>query len=415
MSGAGPATRRVGTGVVLLGVLAVAVNMRAALAGYPPLIESVRDDLGVGAGVAGLVQSGAILMMALGSFVGPAVTARTGRERGLGWSVALIAAGSLLRAVPTLPTLIVASLLVGLGIGLVGVQLTGIVKHHLAARAGAVTGSYVVVMMLGATVASAIAVPLAVGLGGWSWSIALWAVPAVLAVVVWMPIASRIAEPNGGARALTLPWRDRFALRSACYLAGTSTIFYGWITWLAPFYESQGWTPQRAGVLLAAWSLLQVPTALLVPILAERHRRWQFWAGTAVACSIAGTVGALVVPQLPGVGPWLWVVLLGVGLGAGFPLGLAVIAWRTPDGYASASVSGLALGVSYVAAGIVPLLMGLLIDVTGGYRAAIAVLVAGGMLQAGAIWRIGDEPRPAPIGPASVSPTPAGPASPPGP
>ncbi|MBN9109581.1 MAG: MFS transporter [Pseudonocardia sp.] len=410
MSDAGPATRRVGAGVVLVGVLAVAANLRASLAGYPPLIESVRDDLAIGAGAAGLVQSGAILMMALGSFVGPRVSARTGRERGLGWSVALIAVGSLLRAVPTLPTLVVASLLIGLGIGLAGVQLTGVVKHHLAERAGAVTGGYVVSMMVGATVASAIAVPLAVGLGGWSWSMAVWTVPAVLAFVVWMPIAGRISEPATAAPRLALPWRDPFARRCACYQAGTSTMFYGWITWLAPYYESQSWTPQRAGILLAAWSITQIPAALLVPALAERHRRWRFWATATVTCGIAGTLGAMLLPQPPGVGPWAWAVLMGVGMGAGFPLGLAVIAWRTPDGHASAAVSGLALGVGYVAAGLAPLLMGLLIDVTDGYRAAIAVLVAGGLLQAGAIWRIGDEPR----SPA-VSPTSAGPASPPGP
>ncbi|GAY13205.1 cyanate MFS transporter [Pseudonocardia sp. N23] len=398
-----------GAGVVLLGVLAVAANLRASLAGYPPLIESVRDDLGVGASAAGLVQSGAILMMAVGSFAGPAVSARTGRERGLGWSVALIAAGSLLRALPTLATLIVASLLVGLGIGLAGVQLTGVVKHHLAARAGAVTGGYVVSMMVGATVASAIAVPLAVGLGGWSWSMAVWTVPAVLAFVVWMPIARRISEPAEPAATLALPWRDAFARRCACYQAGTSTMFYGWITWLAPYYESQGWSAQRAGVLLAAWSITQIPAALLVPALAERHRRWRFWATTTVTCGIAGTVGAMLLPEPPGVGPWGWAVLMGVGMGAGFPLGLAVIAWRTPDGHASATVSGLALGVGYVAAGLAPLLMGLLIDLTGGYRAAIAVLVAGGLLQAGSIWRIGDEPRPAAVRP------PGDPASRPGP
>ena len=41
-SGCGPRT-------VLLGVLALAANLRAALAGYPPLLETARDDLGVSA------------------------------------------------------------------------------------------------------------------------------------------------------------------------------------------------------------------------------------------------------------------------------------------------------------------------------------------------------------------------------
>jgi CP family cyanate transporter-like MFS transporter len=84
---------------------------------------------------------------------------------------------------------------------------------------------------------------------------------------------------------------------------------------------------------------------------------------------------------------------MGVGVGAGFPLGLTVIAWRTPDGATSAATSGLALGVGFTAAGLGPLVMGLLIDATRGWSAAIAVLLAAGALQAVAIWRIGDPPR----------------------
>jgi MFS transporter, CP family, cyanate transporter len=42
--------------------------------------------------------------------------------------------------------LIGGSVLVGLGIGLAGVLITGVVKEHLAERAGAATGGYVVAM-----------------------------------------------------------------------------------------------------------------------------------------------------------------------------------------------------------------------------------------------------------------------------
>jgi MFS transporter, CP family, cyanate transporter len=379
--------------VVLLGVLALAVNLRAALAAYPPLLETVRADLGVSAGAAGLVQAGAVLMMAAGSFLGPAVGARFGRKPALAGAVGLVAVGSAVRGWPVLPALIGGSVLVGLGIGVAGVLLTGVVKNHLGARAGAATGGYVVAMMVGATVSSAVAVPLAVALGGWSFSLAVWTVPAVLAVAAWTPIARRVGRPDPGEPRTGLPWGSGFARLVACYQAGTSLMFYGWLTWLAPYYEGLGWRADRAGLLLAVWSVAQIPAALLAPAMAERRRRWRFWAGLTLACGLAGTLGALLVPQPPAVGPWLWAVLMGVGVGAGFPLGLTVIAWRTPDGGTSAATSGLALGVGYTVAGLGPLVMGLLIDATGGYTAAIGVLVAAGVMQAAAIVRIGDRPR----------------------
>jgi MFS transporter, CP family, cyanate transporter len=379
--------------VVLLGLLALAINLRAALAGYPPLLETVRGELGISASAAGLVQASAVLMMAAGSFAGSAIGTRLGRERALGVAVGLVALGSLTRGVPAVGTLIGGSLIVGFGIGVAGVLLTGVVKEHLASRAGAATGGYVVSMMIGATVSSALAVPLAVALGGWSYSLAVWAVPAVIAAVAWAPLAARIPRSDPAAARTPMPWRDGFARLAACYQAGTSLMFYGWLTWLSPYYEGQGWSPEEAGLLLAVWSVAQIPAALLAPALAERRRRWRFWSGLTLGSGIAGTLGALLVPMPPVVGPWLWVVLMGIGLGAGFPLGLAVIAWRTPDGAASAATSGLALGVGYTAAGVGPLLMGLLIDVSG-YPAAISVLLAAGALQAFAIVKIGDRPRP---------------------
>ncbi|HEY4420716.1 MAG TPA: MFS transporter [Pseudonocardia sp.] len=389
-SGAGAETVR--PVVVLLGLLALAANLRAALAGYPPLLETVREDLGTSAGLAGFVQASAVLMMAVGSFAGSALGARFGRERALGVSVAILTLGSVVRGVPALASLIVGSVLVGFGIGLAGVLLAGVVKEHLADRAGAVTGGYVVSMAVGATVASALAVPLAAALGGWSLSLAVWAVPAALAVVVWVPVARRVGAPDRAAVRHSLPWRHRFARIVACYQAGTSLLFYGWITWLPPYYESQGWSPGRAGLLLAVWSVAQIPAALIVPVLAERHRRWRFWAGLTLGCVAVGTLGVMLLP-MPGTAvPWMWAVLLGIGVGAGFPLGLSVIAWRTPDGAASAATSGLALGVGYISAGLGPLLMGVLIDLTKGFPAAIAVLLAAAALQAWAIWRIGDRP-----------------------
>jgi MFS transporter, CP family, cyanate transporter len=388
-SGSAPSRPQVRPAVVLLGILALAANLRAALAGYPPLLETVRAQLGVSAGVAGLVQAGAVLMMALGSFAGPALGLRAGRERALGYAVGLVAAGSLIRGIPALVPLIGGSLVIGLGIGLAGVLITGVVKEHLAERAGAATGGYVVAMMVGATIASAVAVPLAAGLGGWSFSLAVWAVPAVLATAIWTSVARRVPAAVDPVRT-PLPWRRPFARLAACYQAGTSLMFYGWLTWLAPYYQGLGFPPARAGLLLAVWSVAQIPAALFVPMLAERRRRWRFWTGLTLLCGLTGTIGALLFPLPPVVGPWAWAGLMGIGVGAGFPMGLTAIAWRTPDGAASAATSGLALGVGYTSAGLGPLLMGVLIDVTGGFTAAIAVLIVAGVVQGCAILAIGD-------------------------
>ncbi|CAM03516.1 CP family cyanate transporter-like MFS transporter [Saccharopolyspora erythraea NRRL 2338] len=381
--------------VVLAGLLLLAVNLRSPLAGYPPLLGMVGRDLAAPAGLTGLVQSAVVLMMAAGSFAGSAIGARFGRERALGAAVALVAAGGLVRGVPSLASLTAGSVLVGLGLGVAGVLLAGVVKDRLPGRVGAVTGGYVVAMMLGSTVASAAAVPVARVLGGWSLSLAAWAVPALLAVVMWTVLVRRMTPTRTGRPSGARPSCGRLRRWAACYQGGTSLLVYGWSTWLPAYYASHGIGAQHAGLLLAAWSLAHIPAGLLVPALAERRRRWRFWSTLMLACAVTGTVGALLLPVPPVVGPWPWVVLLGAAGGAGFPLGLAVIAWRTPDAGTSAAVSGFALGAGYLAAGLGPLLMGLLIDATGGYSAAIALMLLAAAGQGLAIARIGEVRGPA--------------------
>ena len=245
-------------------------------------------------------------------------------------------------------------------------------------------------MMVGATVASALAVPLAVVLGGWSFSLAVWAVPAVLAVAVWEPIAHRAGRARAEAPA-QLPWRNRFARLVACYQAGTSLMFYGWLTWLAPYYEAGGLESGEGRAVARGVERRADPGRAARPAMAERHRRWPFWAGLTHVGSPAPSVRCSC-PNRPSSGPGCGPRLMGIGVGAGFPLGLSVIAWRTPHGAASAATSGLALGVGYTVAGLGPLLMGVLIDITGGYARRSACCSPPGRCRR-AIWRIGDRPR----------------------
>jgi MFS transporter, CP family, cyanate transporter len=373
--------------VVLLAVLALGVNLRASLSAYPPLIETVRADLGISAGLAGLVQAGVVLMMGAGSFAAPALARRLDRERAAALGVAAIAVGTLVHGVPATVTLVAGSVAIGLGIGVTGVAITGVVRDHLPERAGAATGLYTVSMMGGATVASLTALPLADLLGGWWWALAAWVLPAVLALVVWWPVTRRLHDVPQ-APPVALPWRNRFARLAVLFQAMSSVQFYAWLTWLAPFYEAQGFTTERAALVLSVWNVVQIPAALVVPALAERRRAWAPWAAACVVCGGLGVGGTLVAPVLPVLGPWLWVVLASLAVGAGFPLGLAVVAWRTPDGATSASVSALTLGSAYVVAGVAPLVMGVLIDVAG-YPAALAVIAAGVLVQAVAVVRLG--------------------------
>jgi MFS transporter, CP family, cyanate transporter len=370
-----------------------------------------------------------------------------GAVRVLTASVGLVAVGCLSRMFAVFAALMVGTTLLGLGIGVAGVCLAGLVRTHFATRAGLLTGGYVTAMLVGATAASASAVPLTTVLGGWSTMLASWAAPALSAMVLWIVVTRGLdrergsAEARGiermprlgwvrrfsgargfggmrvfsGARAFSESWEFRRAWEfsgtraaecggrvgrrhlgglAAVYLSGASLTYYGWLIWLPAYYLSKGWDAGAAGRLLAVFSITQIPGALFAPMLAERCGRWRFWSGAALTLVAAGMLGVLLAPVPPLVGPWLWATSLGLGAGAGFPLGMTAIAWHSRGGEHAATLSGRATGTGYLVAGIGPFVMGLLVDAFGDYRWAFAVLGVVAVAQIMATARIGNRPAP---------------------
>jgi CP family cyanate transporter-like MFS transporter len=94
---------------------------------------------------------------------------------------------------------------------------------------------------------------------------------------------------------------------------------------------------------------------------------------TVTILSAAGFLGILVAPTAA---PYVWVVLIGFGLGAGFPLGLTLVVLRTRTPLDTARLSALAQSVGYLVAATGPLILGALHDLTGAWTVPMAVLVA---------------------------------------
>src|SRR5512139_951491 len=210
--------------LLVIAIFLVALNLRAALASLPPLMHTIEHDLGL---------SGAVARVAL-------------------------LVGLLLRlGGGALPLLMVSTLLAGAGIALCGTVLPGIVKEFFAHRPGVVTGVYLLAMMVGATAAAAGSVPLADLLGSWQASLAVWAVPAVVGLIAWLPVVRAVndhEEPedsDGRAPVGPLPWRSVTAWLLASYLALQSWGFYSQLAWVAPSYEARGWSARDAGLLMA--------------------------------------------------------------------------------------------------------------------------------------------------------------------
>jgi CP family cyanate transporter-like MFS transporter len=389
--------------LLVVSIFLVALNLRAALASLPPLVRTIQEDLGLSAATAGLLTTLPVLCMGVFAPLAQRLAHRVGREATVAWALAAVLAGLVLRlAGEVLGLLMASTVLVGIGIALSGTVLPGIVKEFFRGRSGAVTGLYLLAMMVGATSASALTVPLAEALGSWERSLSVWAVLAVVGLVAWLPVVRAVNdhdEPPDPAGTGPLPWRSATAWLLAAYLAMQSFGFYSQLAWIPPSYEARGWSARDAGLLLALWSIVQLVSGVGAPALADRVRDRRPLVGVAVLLTLGGLLG---VALAPAAAPWLWVALMGLGQGGGFSLGLVKLVDYAPTPAASARLSALVFLFSYSLASLGPFVFGAVHDATDSFALPYALLATITVVQLALVPRL----RPGRLTEPSLPPTP---------
>jgi MFS transporter, CP family, cyanate transporter len=107
-----------------------------------------------------------------------------------------------------------------------------------------------------------------------------------------------------------------------------SSTMGSWIVlaWLPSVYRDHGYSPAAAGLLLSMSAVVQIPVTLLLPSLATRVHDQRLLAAGATLLTAAGLAGVLFAPTTV---PYVWMLVLGVGQGATFAIGLTLFVVRT--------------------------------------------------------------------------------------
>lgn len=368
--------------VMALALVSVAANLRIAITSVPPLIDVISADLRLSHAAAGALTTLPVLCMGLFAPLATGIAHRMG-------AVAAVLAASAAVTVGVASRLFGGSVLVlylgtfvaGVGIATAGTLLPRLVKSFFPPeRSGLVTGLYMLAMMGGATVSSAAAVPLMERLGSWQGSIASWSIVALVGTLVWAPFTLR-ANPHhtrDEGRPGRLPWRHPTAWLVASYLVLQSWSFYSMVAWLSPTYVELGWRKGDAGFLLAVCTSAQLVSGIVGPALSDRVRDPRRLLVPSGVLSLGGSLAVFAVPLTA---PWLWAILIGLGQGAAFALGLVLLVRYAASPAASGRLTGMAFLVSYGIASLGPLAMGLLRDLSGTLSPVWLVLALIGTAQ----------------------------------
>ena len=175
-------------GILIIGIILLASNLRAPITSVGPLIAAIRDDLLISNTVAGALTTLPLLAFAFISPFAPKLARRFGIELTLLISLIVLTLGIFLRSLGSIEVLFIGTLFIGLAIAIGNVLLPGLVKQNFAHRVGLMTGVYAVSMNLSAAIASGMSVPLAsIGSLGWRGSLGIWGLLGIVAILFWIP------------------------------------------------------------------------------------------------------------------------------------------------------------------------------------------------------------------------------------
>jgi CP family cyanate transporter-like MFS transporter len=353
--------------LLLLGLVLVGLNLRPALSSMSPLLGEVSSSLGLSAAKAGLLTTLPVLCLGLFAPLAPLLARRFGSERVVLGILLTLAGGIILRSTLGEFGLFAGSLVAGASIGIIGVLLPGIVKRDFAKQAGAMTGVYTMALCLGAAIAAGATVPLSHYFGdSWSMGLGFWMIPALLAMVFWLPQARNGHGSHLVAYRVRGLRRDPLAWQITLYMGLQSSLAYTVFGWLPSILISRGLSPTEAGLVMSGSIIVQLVSALTAPWLATRGKNQRLGILIVMLMTVGGLFGCLLAP-LDGL--WGWAILLGLGQGGAFSLALTLIVLRSKDAHVAANLSSMAQGFGYTLASLGPLAVGIVHDQTGGWNA----------------------------------------------
>lgn len=364
--------------VVALVLAGLAFRTQALIIG--PLVGQVQNELSMSHAVAGLLGTIPVLCMGLLAPLGPVLAVSIGPKLAVAACISLVAVFDIARGLlPDSTTVLLATVGIGIGMALVGPILPMVVRARLPHHPAAGTGAYVIGFVIGGTITAAVAVPVADALGGWRGSFTVISAAAITSLVAWLVLMPR---DEGHVRSAPtrprLPWRRPAAWLLGAIFGSQSVLFYGCITWLGSVYRERGWGEAEAGGLIALMTGIGLVSTLAVPLLADRVGTRRTQLTFAALLSVAGTA---IVALTPGEQPGSVVALaaaslLGLGIGAYFPLALTLPVDVASDGADAAAISAFMLLIGYALAATSPVVLGLVRDATGGFDAVVWILVA---------------------------------------
>lgn len=361
----------------------VGLNLRPLLAIIGPLFPALQQQAGLSATTFSLLTTLPVAMMGLAALAGPWLLKRRGAARGIATGLFCLAIASLWRGFSLSPlSLILTALAGGAGIGVIQALMPALIRQRYLHTAPTLMALFSTGIMAGAALMAAGADPLFSRLG-LPAALAMAGGLALITLLVWRsanPHSPADRAPSVGVAALSA---SRTLLLLLFFGIGTGAYTLV-LAWLPPFYIQAGWSARNSGFLLAGLTLTEVVAGLVISAVQQRFPDRRRLLLLVLTLLLAGLIALIVAP---GAMPLLSTLLLGLGIGALFPLSLIVTLDHARNATEAAVLLSRVQGGGYLIASIMPLVAGGVRDSGASLTSAWLMMSVGVVVLMAIAWR----------------------------
>ena len=363
--------------LVLIAIIFVALNLRAALTAPTAIFDQIKASFPISDTARGIIGMLPPISFALFGLLAPRLVPKYGLEKPIFLALGMIFLGIVGRSLSINVWMYGLLSIVCLGgIGMCNALLPPIIKQHFPNRLGLVTSIYTSLIYVSAGLPSLLAVPLTQAVG-WRFSTGSWAIFALIAVVPWLFMEKGTQTPIENQEKANLPvarWPVAWAIMLIFSIGAFNS--FAMLAWLPEILtKSFGISLANSGRMMSLFSFIGFFPTMFVPIALTKIKRPIFVILFFSLSIIMANLGFLFLPQYS----LVWVMAAGTGLTL-ISVGLTLINLRSRTKYGSASLSGFVQGGGYLLGALGPIVINWLRSLTGSWAAPLWLLVGTGVL-----------------------------------
>jgi MFS transporter, CP family, cyanate transporter len=353
------------TAIALLLLWLGGVALRLTILAVPPVIPLIHDDLHLSETQVGILSGLPMVLFAAAAIAGSLLIARLGALTALMIGLVVCAVGSVVRGIgPSVAMLYAGTVLTAFGVAVMQPSLPPLVRAWVPQRIGFATAVYTNGLLIGEILPAALTIPLVLPAlhQSWQWSFVFWAVPVAVIAVVIMAAAPRApaTTPSPASRRWMPDFTNPLIWRIGLLLGSVNATYFSMNGFL-PDYLTHTARPDLINAALTALNLGQLPASFLLLASADRMVRtvWSY-----LGCGLVCLVAILAIVLVGGI----WVVIGAAVWGCAAAAVLVLVLALPPLIARAEDVHRVTAGmftISYSCAVIVPIIGGLLWDLTG--------------------------------------------------